>query len=272
MGAQVEIFEKKALTGDMMERRVNFTEYITGLRHTVLWYYNHVIWADLCSSIIPLNEKKANEMAMARKGKKGWMSPGSELSSQNLARNPATLSQAAWNTMRIWWFPMLCRGKLHVQVFEDEFPGDVPDGAKILADKIRAAVNARFQAADSKPDIVFTDRGRGFYATNSGSITAEWKEGLAANQSRAFMGDDAHRQPGSLQDVLLHETAVSWLRKRLEQSTPKKCWEETREAYGRRLKRCCDDINKDCDAEGLCRGFPKRIKLLADKGGDRLKH
>ena len=68
----------------------------------------------------------------------------------------------------------------------------------------------------------------------------------------------------------LQETAVSWLRKRLEQSTPKKCWEETREAYGRRLKRCCDDINKDCDVEGLCRGFPKRIKLLADSGGDCL--
>ena len=79
--------------------------------------------------------------------------------------------------------------------------------------------------------------------------------------------DSALKRPAA---ILLHETAVSWLRKRLEQSTPKKCWEETREAYGRRLKRCCDDINKDCDVEGLCRGFPKRIKLLADSGGDCL--
>ena len=38
---------------------------------------------------------------------------------------------------------------------------------------------------------------------------------------------------------LLLETAVSWLRHRLSRSTPKKCWEETREDYGRRLKRCC---------------------------------
>ena len=81
---------------------------------------------------------------------------------------------------------------------------------------------------------------------------------------------EAQAQPGSLQDVLLHETAVSWLRKRLEQSTPKKCWEETREDYGRRLKRCCDEVNKEYDVDGLCQGYPKRIKLLQQKQGGRL--
>ena len=130
----------------------------------------------------------------------------------------------------------------------------------------------RFQRAASKPDVIFTDRGKGFYDTNSGNITSEWGDSLATQGLLTFMGDNARAQPGSLQDVLLHETAVSWLRKRLEQSTPKKCWEETREDYGLRLKRCCNDINKDCDAEGLCRGFRKRIKALAEKKGDRLKH
>jgi len=83
------------------------------------------------------------------------------------------------------------------------------------------------------------------------------------------VGSNACAQPGSSQDVLLHETAVSWLRKRLEQSRPNECWEETREDYGRRLKRCCDDVNKDYDVEGLCRGFRKRIKALAESGGDQ---
>ena len=84
------------------------------------------------------------------------------------------------------------------------------------------------------------------------------------------MGDNARRQPGSLQDFLLHETAVSWLRRRLQRSTPKKCWEEMREAYGRRLKRCFEEVNKECDVAGLCRDFPKRIKLVHDRNGDRL--
>ena len=31
-------------------------------------------------------------------------------------------------------------------------------------------------------------------------------------------------------------------------------------------------VNKECDVEGLCNGFPKRIKLLEENGGDRLPH
>ena len=41
--------------------------------------------------------------------------------------------------------------------------------------------------------------------------------------------ENAADQPGSLGDVLLHETAVAWLRHRLSRSTPKNCWEEPRE-------------------------------------------
>ena len=86
------------------------------------------------------------------------------------------------------------------------------------------------------------------------------------------MGCNAAKQPGSCQDLMLHETAVAWLRTRLATSTPTKCWEETREQYGLRLKRCCEEVNKDCDVEGLCKQFPKRVKLLKEKEGDRLKY
>ena len=96
-------------------------------------------------------------------------------------------------------------------------------------------------------------------------------QALAQNDFKAIMGDNAVMQPGSLQDVLLHETAVSWLRHRLSRSTPAKCWQESREEYARRLKRCCEEGNKECDAEGLCKGLPKRMKLLQDTDGDRLK-
>ena len=86
------------------------------------------------------------------------------------------------------------------------------------------------------------------------------------------MGDNARAQPGSMQDVLLHDTAVSWMRTRLGRTIPTKCWEETPEQYGRRLKRCCDEVNEDCDVEGLCNGLPKRMRLLQDNGGNRLKY
>ena len=107
--------------------------------------------------------------------------------------------------------------------------------------------------------------------TNSGAITPEYKGALAQNDFKAITGDNAVTQPGSLQDVLLHETAVSWLRHRLSRSTAAKCWQESREEYARRLKRCCEEVNKECDVEGLCKGLPKRMKLLQDTDGDRLK-
>ena len=263
-------FSKKALTDDMTERRLAFVTHVLRWGHNALWYYNHVVWTDLCSSIIPLNEKKANEMALARKGKKGWMSKGSELSNVNLPGKPEVLKQQSWNTIRIWWFPMLSKGKLHVDLFDSDFPGELAAGAERLVEKVRAAVNVRFQTARSKPDIVFTDRGRGFYVPNSGAITPEYKGALEQHGLRPLMGNCARSQPGSLQDVLLHETAVSWLRTRLTRSTPKNCWEETREQYGRRLKRCCEEVNNECDVEGLCRGFPKRLKRLEETEGGRL--
>ena len=103
-------FSKAALSNEMREKRAEFANLVRGWTHNNTWYYNHLAWTDLCSSIVPTSEKKANEMALARKGKKGWQSPGSELSSQNLPGNPMSLHQNSWGTMRIWWFPLLCGG------------------------------------------------------------------------------------------------------------------------------------------------------------------
>ena len=85
------------------------------------------------------------------------------------------------------------------------------------------------------------------------------------------MGDDAAKQPGSLQELMLHETAVSWIRARLLKSIPSRNWEKTREDYGKRLKRCCDDIYKHLDVDGFCHAFPKRIKAFHDNDGGKLE-
>ena len=265
-------FSKKALAPEMMQRRHKFVKYLFGLRHNNAYFFNNLVWTDLCNSIIPLSEKKANEMALARKGGKGWMSPGSELSAENSKGHAEALKQNSWNTMRIWWFPMLSRGKLHVDVFDENFPGETPEGAAQLVGKVRSALNVRFQNAATTPKTLWTDRGRGFYFPNSGDITTEFKEALADNGLEHFMGDNAVKQPGSMQDFLLHETAVSWLRHRLAQSTPRQCWLETRPEYASRLKRCCEEVNTDLDVEGLCKQLPKRMKTLDDRKGGRLKY
>ena len=79
-------------------------------------------------------------------------------------------------------------------------------------------------------------------------------------------------QPGHLQEVMLHETAVSWIRLRLARTVPGRAWEEARDAYITRLKEVVREINETLDVDGLCRALPKRIADLVVTEGDRLSH
>ena len=84
------------------------------------------------------------------------------------------------------------------------------------------------------------------------------------------MKDDASRQPGNIQEVMLHETLVAWVRKKLQTSKPKSPWEETEEDYGERLKNIFRDINANCDIPGLCAEFPGRVQRVVDEKGGRI--
>ena len=152
----------------------------------------------------------------------------------------------------------------------EDFPGECPAGAAVLVSKVRSALNVRFQGT-TPPRVLFVDRGKGFYNPGHGKITPEFQATLAECRFKDFWGDDASVQPGHMQEVMLHETAVSWLRKRLTLTTPANVWEETPAQYAARLRRCCADINSTLDVAGLCRDFPKRIQTLLDKKGGRLK-
>jgi len=102
-------------------------------------------------------------------------------------------------------------------------------------------------------------------------ITGAYQQALRDHRFKAALGDDASVQPGNLQELMLHETAVSWIRLRLGKTVPAKPWEETRAEYAARLKMICEDINSNLEVEALCRGFQKRIQKLVDREGGRLK-
>ena len=61
------------------------------------------------------------------------------------------------------------------------------------------------------------------------------------------MGDNAIVQPGHMQEVLLHETAVLWIRLRLASTVPNKAWLETKEQYASRLRTDVGNINVSRD-------------------------
>ena len=115
------------------------------------------------------------------------------------------------------------------------------------------------------------DRGKGFYNVGTACITHEFHQALRDHGLRAFMGENARQQPGSLQEVMLHETAVAWLRTLLSQSTPRAPAEETREAYLSRLRAACAHVNDNFDVAGLNRELPDRVQKLQELQGDKLR-
>ena len=262
--------QKTALPPEVMEKRLAWAKHELRLKKLARWYFRHVLWFDLCNSILPRSEAKAKEQALARKGNRGWMSDLSAEYSRNLRGNQTATKQKSWDTERVWWAPMLVRGKLHIEVLPQNFPGETPEGVAIIVRKIPAVLNARFPQA-SKPKVLMTDRGRGFFQPCNGLITDEYLAALQETGLRAHQGDDASVQPGNLQDVVLHETAVSWVRHLLERTLPKRPWEETCAAYGSRLREVCGTVNANHDVEGLCLEFPERLQAVVDKLGDRLR-
>ena len=85
------------------------------------------------------------------------------------------------------------------------------------------------------------------------------------------MGNDASRQPGDLQDLMLHETAVAWLNERLKRTLPRREWEETEAAFADRLKAACQHVNEKFDVDAHCRELPCKIQNMIDLDGDRLR-
>ena len=261
---------KTMLTAEDEERRLAWGHYIQGLRHTPAWYIKRVVWTDICNSVLPRSVRKTAQQAQARKGGRGWMSEGSQMKSLNLRGPKESVKQNSWDTVRLWWAPLVLRGKVHVEILGTDFPGECPAGMRVFVSKVRAAINRRCQGED-QPDVLFVDRGKGFYHSSTGVITPEFKAALADHDLRAFMRDNASEQPGSLQEVMLHETAVAWIRDRQTKTTPKKPWEETVEAHGERLRDIATYINGHYDVDGLHRDFLPRVQTLIDAEGGRLR-
>ena len=103
-------------------------------------------------------------------------------------------------------------------------------------------------------------------------ISIAIEEAVGKAGFKLFWGPNAKRQAADLGDVLLHETAVSWVRARLQRLKPDGCpWEETREQWVARLRKVVRAVNKECKVNDLCCAFPTRMQELKANGGDRLR-
>ena len=124
------------------------------------WFYQNVIWTDVSNSILPGDEKKAFLITMARKNRKRWHSPDAKGKSENFTPTKDALKQCSFRDDKVWWAPVLARGKLEVLVFDEGFPGETSDGAATLVGRIPGVLARRFPNAPRLPKKVFVDRGR----------------------------------------------------------------------------------------------------------------
>ena len=60
------------------------------------------------------------------------------------------------------------------------------------------------------------------------------------------------------------------MKARLVKTTPPRVWQESREAFGARVRAAAVYVNRECDVEGLCGSFVERLQEVVARNGDRL--
>lgn len=81
-------------------------------------------------------------------------------------------------------------------------------------------------------------------------------------------------QPPDCPDVLLHETAVGWIRKFFKKHTFRRAaaLDLNIERVKALMVDCIGHINQEYDVDALCSAWPKRLRNLVDSEGERLKY
>ena len=199
------------------------------------------------------------------------MSGDAKDDSMNLRASPYAGKQAQWGDTRIWWFIILAKGRVHIEMMPEGWTQNGEGQAKLIAllPRILSGMLGRKQ---EHPSVVFTDRGPGFYHPSQGSIFPEYANALEEHGFTAWAGDHAKWQPPDIADILLHETAVSWVRQYLKTHPINWGINQARniQRCGELLADAADYINTYHDVEGLCHELPERLKELRDEAGERL--
>ena len=60
------------------------------------------------------------------------------------------------------------------------------------------------------------------------------------------------------------------MKARLVETTPPRAWQESREAFGARVRAAAVYVNREYDVEGLCGSFVERLQEVVARNGDRL--
>ena len=172
----------------------------------------------------------------------------------------------------MWWFMIVARGRVHVE-FMPETWEQTGQGMAEMVWRLPRILRGMLGPRTPLPRVVVTDRGPGFYlgGIRNGQIVPVYQRALEDAGFRPFAASD---QPADCPDVLLHETAVGWVRKFFK----KHPFSRARSLDGNIVRvqtlmaECVRHINRTYEVGDLCASFPKRLHELLDGGGERLRH
>ena len=267
--------QKTALTPELIADRLAWGETMLALKHHSGWYHRHCIWMDPCSSIIPGRPKSQFDQQMASYGKgRRWLSADSRETPRNMRASPYAGKQVQRGDVKVWWFVVLAQGKVHVEVVGDKWKQNGP-GQALMVSRLPQILASMLGDTAVKPDVVFTDRGPGFYHSSSGNICPEYLAALTAYGFRPWAGENSKWQPPDIPDVLLHDTVVSWIRKYLKQHPLKLVSDNelNKQRMTSLLTAAATHINTWYAVDALSMSFPRRLwELVNESEGDRLKY
>ena len=236
------------------------------------WYYRHCVWFDPCNTVVPKGPRAAfNQRQAARRGKV-WSSKSTLQDNGKLSGSKHGGKQKSSGDKRVWWFVVLARGVVRLQVMDQDWEQKGWGMARFV-DGLGALLNDMLGADSAKPRWCITDRGPGLYNSLNGEIVEAYHNALTRHGFRPLAGVDGSAQPADLADFFLHETVVSWVRKWFKKH-PFKAVEDVGTNYAlflERLGECERHINENYAVESLCKDAVVRLEKLRDKKGARMK-
>ena len=264
---------KVFLTDDARLHRFEMCQWLLASQPTTgAWFYNNVVWIDPCSSIIPGSYKQFLKMRQLLKGGKGWQSDDAKQQNENLRGPKFANTQTTFEGTKMNWVIILARGVVGVDILPQTWELGAA-GMAVVVERLKGRLRDMLGARAVLPTVLMSDRGTGMYAP-SGHVTRAYDCAARRCGFKLFWGADAKQQAPDMPDLLLHETAVSWLRGVLRKTKPVvPPWRESPAQWSRRMMDAVAVVNDGTkDVDGLCMQFVDRLEECLAKRGARLSY
>ena len=254
------------------------------------WY--NMVSIDPCASLLPKTQVRLEEQQIAALGSSRYMSPRSRFDNVNLAASDAAKRQAGGNVVKVHWTPVLCRGKIRIYVCNPDDAARDPrlpiklnsgEGIAKFVNHVLPEVLAEMQRAygwGTRPRTVVHDKASYMVSPALDRLSVTFAEALTSAGLRSWVGtgaDSASWLSSRFSDVYPHETAISHVRRLLDEDFMCANVHEDAAHFRSRMERVCDYLNspefpaKDGRGlEGLCKSWRDRCLDVVSRHGGRI--